>query len=99
MSSSRHRAKAGIRYVGGVGTYDVFWVGEYRRLMVKWVNVPGSIVTVTQYESVELSPLAEVNLRLEKRQGPKMTQEEYEVVGLMYKLFVPEAHADASAPP
>ena len=84
------REKLGIRYIGGVGTYDVFWIAEFRRLVVKWNSVVGNTCAVGEDGAGDIWPLGKINGRLERRRGPTMTEEEHTVLSAMRKLFVVE---------
>lgn len=90
ISNARTRAKLGIRYIGGVGTYDVFWVADRRRLVVKWDPQWGNTCAVGEDGAEDIWPLAKINGRLERRIGPAMTEEEHTVLQAMRKLFVVE---------
>ena len=90
ISNPYTRATLRIRYIGGVGAYDVFWIAEFRRLVVKWHSDLGYTCAVTKDGAEELSPLKTINECLKYRSGPAMTEEEYEVLRAMRKLFVVE---------
>lgn len=80
----------GVRYVGGVGDFDVFWLGAPRRMVVKWADAYGLTCPASDDGADILFDLDEINKRLEIRDGPKMTEEEYEVLCAIRKLFVVE---------
>lgn len=90
ISTEPMRKQLGIRYIGGIGEFDVFWIGDSRRLVVKWVDVYGCTCPVSVDSADDVLPLEEINKRLEARTAPKMTEEEREVLSAMRKLFVVE---------
>ena len=90
ISSPALRERLGIRYIGGVGEFDVFWIGDSRRLVVKWMEEWGRTCPVSKDGSKRICGLRTINKRLSARHGPKMTKEEHEVLSAMRKLFVVE---------
>jgi hypothetical protein len=80
----------GIRYIGGVGTFDLFWIAENGRMVVKWTEEYGRTCPISPDGAEDLHPLAKINEMMAKRSGPVVTEEEYEVMCAMRKLFVVE---------
>lgn len=90
LSDRMMRAKLGIRYIGGVGTYDVFWIADRRRLVVKWDAQWGNTCAVGEDGAEDIWSLEKINGRLQRRSAPTMNEEEHTVLRAMRKLFVVE---------
>lgn len=90
ISTPDMRKRWGIRYIGGVGTFDLFWIAEHRRMIVKWTDVRGCTCPISPDGAEDLHPLAKINEMMAGRSGPVVTEGEYDVMCAMRKLFVVE---------
>jgi hypothetical protein len=83
-----------IQYIGGVGTYDIFWQPTpIERVYVKWADAWGCICMISAADIAgrdpDPAPLEHINSRLKARSGPQMGQHEYEVLVAVCALMVP----------
>ena len=91
IGSEFTRQSLGIRYVGNVGDFDVFWSSSRRRLVVKWADIYGLTCAVSDDGAETVRSLAQINTWLANRSAStRMTEEEYEVLCAIRKLFVVE---------
>ena len=87
-------AQKHTHYLGGVGRYDIFYDSRYGpRAFIKWTEEWGRVCMVTRDESettdFNFYGFEELNGRLQRRNGPPMTEEEYATMVAICELFGP----------
>ena len=91
IGNEHTRKRHGIRYVGAVGDFDVFWSSVPRRMVVKWADIYGLTCAVSDDGAESVRSLERINTCLANRSvTTRMTEEEYEVLKVIREVFVVE---------